>query len=225
MLLAISNRKREEAAPGPGDDSHPTWVIVAANAPVKPGDGVLPLTGLQVRVDPPAEWAQMYHEVWRIERAYFYDPHFHGAPTVADERRYEPFVASIASRADLNYIFQDMLTSFSVGHLRGNGGAIPRPRHIAGGLLGADFVIRNARYCISKIYNGGDWNPQQPAPLAQPGLNVTAGDCIIAINGTELTAAVDIQQLLEGTAERATSLRIAPVNAAPRDITVVPDRE
>ena len=67
----------------------------------------------------------MYHEVWRIERAYFYDPNFHGTDTVADEKRFEPYVASIASRADLNYIFQEMLGAFSVGHLRGTGGEIP----------------------------------------------------------------------------------------------------
>ncbi len=143
MLLAMSNRK-PDVAPEPGaEEVKPTWVIVPANAALKTGDGILALTALQVRVDPAAEWAQMYHEVWRIQRSYFYDPHFHGAATVADERRYEPYVASIASRADLNYVFQDMLGEFSVGHLRGSGGAIPRGRRVAGGLLGADYVIRN----------------------------------------------------------------------------------
>jgi tricorn protease len=223
MLLAVSNRK-PDAPPNPGgDEVHPTWVIVPANAPLKPGEGTLSMAALQVRVDPAAEWSQMYHEVWRIERAYFYDPGFHGAPTVADERRYEPYVAAIASRGDLNYIFQEMLGAFSVGHLRGSGGAIPRARRVPGGLLGADYVIRNGRYCLAKIYSGGDFNPRDTAPLAQPGLNLNAGDCILAINGEELTGAVDIQQPLEGTAEHAISLRIAPVNGGKvRDVTVVP---
>jgi len=223
MLLAVSNRK-PDAPPNPGaDEVRPTWVIAPANVPLKAGEGVLPTAALQVRVDPAAEWAQMYHEVWRIERAYFYDPSFHGAPTVADERRYAPYVASIASRADLNYIFQEMLGEFSVGHLRGSGGAIPRARHVPGGLLGADYVIRNGRYCLAKIFSGGDFNPRDLAPLAQPGLNLNAGDCILAINGEELTSAVDIQQPLEGTAERPITLRIAPVNGGKvRDVTVVP---
>jgi len=223
MLLAVSNRK-PDAPPNPGgDEVRPTWVIVPANAPLKPGEGTLSMAALQVRVDPAAEWSQMYREVWRIERAYFYDPGFHGAPTVADERRYEPYVAAIASRGDLNYIFQEMLGAFSVGHLRGSGGAIPRARRVPGGLLGADYVIRNGRYCLAKIYSGGDFNPRDTAPLAQPGLNLNAGDCILAINGEELTGAVDIQQPLEGTAEHAISLRIAPVNGGKvRDVTVVP---
>ena len=223
MLLAVSNRK-PDAPPNPGgDEVRPTWVIAPANVPLKAGEGVLSTAALQVRVDPAAEWAQMYHEVWRIERAYFYDPSFHGAPTVADERRYAPYVASIASRADLNYIFQEMLGEFSVGHLRGSGGAIPRARHVPGGLLGADYVIRNGRYCLAKVFSGGDFNPRDLAPLAQPGLNLQAGDCILAINGEELTSAVDIQQPLEGTAERPITLRIAPVNGGKvRDVTVVP---
>jgi tricorn protease len=222
MLLAVSNRKLDAPPDLGGDDARPTWVIVPANVPLKPGDGALSLASLQVRVDPSAEWAQMYHEVWRIERSYFYDPNFHGAPTVADERRYEPYVAAIASRADLNYVFQDMLGEFSVGHLRGSGGAIPRPRHVPGGLLGADYVIRNNRYCLGKIYSGGEFNPHDKAPLAQPGLNLNAGDCILAINGQELSGAADIQQPLEGMAEHAITLRVAAAGGKARDVTVVP---
>jgi tricorn protease len=221
MLLAISNRKPDAPPDANGDDARPTWVIAPANVPWKPGEGALSLTALQVRVDPAAEWSQMYHEVWRIERSYFYDPNFHGAPTVADERRYQPYVASIASRADLNYVFQEMLGEFSVGHLRGNGGAIPRARRVPGGLLGADYVIRDNRYCLAKIYSGGEFNPHDKAPLAQPGLNLSAGDCILAINGQELFSSVDIQQPLEGTAEHAITLRVAAAGKV-RDVTVVP---
>ena len=223
MLLGISNRN-PDAPPEPGsDEPKPSWVIVPANAPVKPGEGSLSLAAMQVHIDPAAEWAQMYHEVWRIERAYFYDPHFHGAPTVADEKRFEPYVAAIAGRADLNYIFQEMLGAFSVGHLRGNGGAIPRGRHIAGGLLGADYDVRNGRYCLAKIYSGGEFNPHVKAPLAQPGLNLSVGDCLLAIDGVELAASIDIQQPLEGTADHAITLRVAPANGTgARDVTLVP---
>ena len=106
---------RRMAAVDPVAAGRPSWIIAPANAPVKPGEGVLNLGDMKVRVNPPEEWAQMYHEVWRIERAYFYDPNFHGTDTAADEHHFEPYVASIASRADLNYIFQEMLGAFSVG--------------------------------------------------------------------------------------------------------------
>ncbi len=70
----------------PAERPVPQMAIVSALAPVKPGEGALKIAGLEVRVDPHAEWKQMYHEVWRIERSYFYDPHFHGVDTVAAEK-------------------------------------------------------------------------------------------------------------------------------------------
>jgi tricorn protease len=136
-------------------------------------------------------------------------------------------VKNIASRADLNYIFQEMLGAFSVGHLRGTGGAIPEAKPIPGGLLGADYEIKNNRYCIAKIYTGGHFNDynsaQAKAPLAQPGLNVKVGDCVLAINGRDLTADTDIQEPLEGTAGKVVSLRIGAADGSnARDINVIP---
>ena len=223
MLLAVSSHKPGAMDAAPGGGGPPSWVIVPANAPVKPGEGALSFADLKVRVDPSAEWEQMYHEVWRIERAYFYDPHFHGTDTVADERHFEPYVASIASRADLNYIFQEMLGAFSVGHLRGNGGAIPTAQHVPGGLLGVDYTIKNNHYCLAKIYTGGSFNPREKAPLAQPGLNLKVGDCILDINGQEVDASIDIQKPLEGTAGHVISLHMVSADGKnTRDLSVTP---
>jgi tricorn protease len=207
----------------PDAGGHLNWVIVPANAPVKPGEGMLSLADVKLKIDPHAEWAQMYHEVWRIERSYFYDVNLHGTNAAENEKRFEPYVQSIASRSDLNYIFQEMLGAFSVGHLRGNGGAIPEAKRVPGGLLGADYKIDGNRYCIAKIYSGGDFNPRDKAPLAQPGLNVRPGDCILDINGQEVTADMDIQQALEGTAGKVISIRIGGADGKnPRDISVTP---
>jgi tricorn protease len=222
MLLGVISH-RPEGGEMPGEGGGPSWYIVPSTTPFKPGEGQLSFGDVKLRVNPPAEWNQMYHEVWRIERAFFYDPHFHGTDTVADEKRLEPYVESIASRADLNYIFQEMLTAFSVGHLRGNGGAIPEAQHVAGGLLGADFTVKDNRYCFAKIYTGGSFNPRVKAPLAQPGLNVAVGDCILAINGQDVTAAVELQEPLDGTAGRLINLRIESADGKnPRDINVTP---
>ncbi|HUB53193.1 MAG TPA: hypothetical protein VL986_13645, partial [Terracidiphilus sp.] len=78
MLLAILPPHGDD---GDGGGGPPSWVVVPADQPVKPGDGSLNFSDLKVRVEPKAEWAQMYHEVWRIERAYFYNPHFNGTDT------------------------------------------------------------------------------------------------------------------------------------------------
>jgi tricorn protease len=225
MLLALTAEGPGGGRAAGGAPARPTYVIVPANAPVKPGEGTVSLADLEVRVDPAAEWKQMYHEVWRVERAYFYDPNFHGVNTVEEEKRFEPYVQSIAARSDLNYIFQEMLSGFSVGHLRGTGGAIPEAKRVPGGLLGADYTIENGHYCLTKILTGGSWDPEEKAPLAEPGLNVHAGDCILSIGGEEVKADDDIQRLLEGTAGHAITLHIASANGSnARDITVVPIR-
>jgi len=221
MLLALGHGGEGEM--GNGGGGPPSWVIVPSTSPVKPGDGALSFADLKLKVVPHQEWAQMYHEVWRIERAFFYDPNFHGTDTLAEERHFEPYVDSIASRADLNYIFQEMLGPLSVGHLRGNGGEIPEAKRVAGGLLGADYEIKNNRYCLSKIFTGGEFNPREKAPLAQPGLGVQVGDCILDINGQEITADLDIQQPLEGTAGKIISVRIGSADGKnTRDISVIP---
>jgi len=85
------------------------------------------------------------------------------------EKEYEKYLDSLSSRADLNYIFKDMLSEITSGHLRGGGGNIPLAKTIPGGLLGADYEIANGRYRFKKIYVGESWNPQLQSPLAQPG--------------------------------------------------------
>jgi tricorn protease len=217
-------QERPETPPGGSPDDGPSgWSVIPANAPGKPGEGKLSFAGREVRSDPRAEWRQMFHEIWRIERAYFYDPHFHGVDTIAEEKRLAPYVESIQARVDLNYLFQEMLTGFSVGHLRGYGGAVPTSHKVPGGLLGADYAVRGGHYCITRIYTGGSWTPDVKGPLAQPGLNVKSGDCVLAVNGSPVGVDADLQAALEGTAGKAISLTLGAADGkASRDITVVP---
>ena len=93
-----------------------------------------------------------------------------------------------------------------------------------GGLLGADFTIEGGRYKIAKIYDTESWNPELRAPLAAPGVNVSVGDYIVAINGVELKAPDNIYRLLDGTAGRQTALTVnsKPVMEGARIVTVVP---
>ena len=202
----------------------PQFVIVPATAPVKAGEGALKLADVEVHVDPLAEWKQMYHEVWRIERSYFYDPNLHGVNVADAEKEYEKYLDSLGSRTDLNYIIHDMISDMTVGHLRGGGGNIPTAHAVPGGLLGADYEISNGRYRIKRIYDGENRNPTLQAPLAVPGLNVKIGDYLLAVNGEELTAKDDVSRLLENTAGKRVTLKIGTdaSGANAREITVVP---
>jgi tricorn protease len=200
------------------------WLVADAGKPIRPADPDVKLKtdALTVRVDPAAEWAQMYREIWRVQRAFFYDPNFHGYDVNRAEKELAAWLPGIQSRGDLNYLFHEALTGFSIGHLRGGGGSIPAARRVPGGLLGADYEIREGRWCIARIHDGGTWTPDIKAPLARPGLDVKPGDCITAINGTPVSAAEDIQKPLEGTADQAITLTIARGQQPAREVTVVP---
>lgn len=200
------------------------WLVADAAKPFKASDPDVKLKtdSLMVRIDPAAEWAQMYREIWRVQRAYFYDPNFHGYDVNAAEKALAAYLPGIQSRGDLNYLFHEALTGFSIGHLRGGGGAIPAAKRVPGGLMGADYEIRDGRWCFARIHDGGTWTPDIKAPLARPGLDVKVGDCVTAINGAEVKGNEDIQKYLEGTADQAVTLSIARAGQPVRDVTVVP---
>lgn len=201
-----------------------SWSILPTADKPEPGKGKLALDDMEVLVDPKAEWRQMYREVWRIQRDFFYDPELHGLDLAAAMKRYEPYVASIGHRGDLNALFNDMLGELSVGHLYIGGGDAPEVPDVKVGLLGADYEIANGRYRFSRVYNGENWNPELQAPLTQPGVNVKAGEYLLSVNGRELKAADNIYAAFEATAGKALQIEVGP-NAdgkGSRAVTVVP---
>jgi len=200
------------------------WFIGAADKAPKPGEGALKLDALEVWVEPRAEWRQMFKEVWRIERDFFYDANYHGIDLAQAERIYAPFLDGIGSRADLNYLFAEMLGQLSVQHMYVAGGAKPELKEIKVGLLGADYRIAGDRYQFARVFDGENWNPQAKAPLTQPGVNVKPGEFLFAVNGRELRASDEIFSYFAGTVAKQTVLRVGP-NAdgdGARDVTVVP---
>ena len=203
--------------PTPGGTPAP-----AAGTP--PGAKALNLAAMEVRVDPPVEWRQMYHEAFRLERDFFYDPGFHGLDLKATEKKYEAYLAGVASRADLNYVFQEAMGELSVGHLFVSGGEGPEVKSIPVGLLGADYKIENGRYRFSHIYDGENWNPQLRAPLTQPGVNVAEGEYLLAVNGREVRGSDNVYGFFEATADKSVVLRVGPDagGAGSREVTVVP---
>ncbi len=190
----------------------------------KPGFGPLKLDAMEVFVDPRAMWRQIYDETWRIERDFFYDPGHHGLDIDKAKKKYAPYLDGIASRQELTYLFEECLGELTVGHMFVGGGERPEPKRVAGGLLGADFVLENGRYRIAKVYDGENWNPGLQAPLTQPGVNVKAGDYILAVNGRELRDSDNIYAFFESTAGKQVVVRVG-ANAdgsGARDVTVVP---
>jgi tricorn protease len=198
--------------------------VVGTQTAVQPGQGVVNTGGLTALVNPRAEWRQMFNEVWRNYRDFFYDPNVHGLDIAKAKARYEPYLDGLVSRHDYNYLMVDMLNEVSAGHISAGGGEVPEGPVVPGGLLGADYSIDQGRYRFARVYSGENWNPSLRAPLTQPGATVKAGEYLLAVNGRELTSAENVYAAFEGTADRQVKITVGPHpdGTGSRVITVVP---
>ena len=201
-----------------------SWFIAKTDAAPKPSEGVLKLGDMEAYVDPRAEWNQMYHEVWRIERDFFYDPNLHGLNLAATERKYAVYLKGLGGRADLNYLFDEMLGELTVGHMFIRGGDVPKANQVNVGLLGADYKIENGRYRFARIFNGENWNPELRAPLTQPGVDVKVGDFLLEVEGRDVRPPAEVYSFFENTAGKQIKIRVGPSadSKDSREVTVVP---
>jgi tricorn protease len=190
----------------------------------KVGEGALKLDGMRVEVDPPQEWKQMFHEVWRQERDYFFEQSMNGVDWEKIREKYEALLPSVSSRYDLTYILGEMIGELSNSHTYVGGGDMPELPTVRVGLLGADLELDAAsgRYRIKKIYAGENWDPQLRSPLTEPGVSVKEGDYLLAINGRELHAPQNPYELLVNTANENVMLTVnsKPVSEGSRNVQV-----
>ncbi len=202
----------------------PGWFLTATAAAPKPGDGALNLAEMEIYVDPRAEWNQMYHEVWRIQRDFLYDPNHHGLNLAAAEKKYAAYLKGAGGRGDLNYLFDEMLGEITIGHMFIAGGDLPEAKKVKGGLLGADYKIEYGRYRFARIYDGENWNPDLRAPLTQPAVDVKPGDYLLEVNNAEVRPPAELYRFFENTAGKQVKIKVGPNpdGKEARELTVVP---
>ncbi|MGH9743812.1 MAG: S41 family peptidase [Candidatus Acidiferrum sp.] len=200
------------------------WGIAATAQPLKPGEGLLDMDSMEVSVHPREEWKQMFHEAWRLERDFFYAKNYDGLDLAAAEKQYSAYLPGIVSRADLNYLFLEMLGKLSTGHTFVDGGDIPKVTPVSVGLLGADYTTENGRYRFAKVYSGENWNPGLRAPLTEPGSEVAAGEYLLAVDGRELHSSENVYSFFLNTAHKQVTLKVGPNadGSGSREVVVVP---
>jgi tricorn protease len=199
--------------------------VVDAKAGLKPGDGKLDLSDLRVKAVPRAEWAQMYRDGWRIVRDWFYDEKLHGVDWKALGERYGALVPFVANRADLDFIFGELLGELEAGHTYVAPGDEPKVTRVPGGMLGCEFRAEaSGRYRIAKIFAGENWDEAYRSPLTEPGVDVKEGQFLLAIDGQDLATDDNPYRLLENKAGKPVVLKVAGDAAGKdaREITVRP---
>jgi tricorn protease len=189
----------------------------------------LDLSRMRVRIDPPAEWGEMFHEAWRLERDLFYNPETNGIDWPAIRARYERLLPELTCREDLNYLIGEMLGELHNSHTYVGGGDEPGPEPVPTGLLGVDFGLDAAsgRYFFRKIYPGDNSREEYRSPLTEPGVEVKEGDFLLAVDGKELKAPADPYASFVDTLGRTVTLDVAsdPGGKERHDVVVRPVEE
>ncbi len=229
FALSFDGRKmlyRAPAAPAGAEGGANAYGIIDSKVPSEEvkgpapkslnnvGDGALRLDGMRMEVDPRAEWKQIFNEVWRQQRDYFFEPSMNGVNWPAERDKYAQLLPYVADRFSLTYVLGEMIGELSNSHTYVGGGDYPDMDAVNVGLLGADLEpdANSGLYRIARIYPGENWNPNLRSPLTEPGVNVKQGEFLLAVNGRALKAPQNPDELFINTVNQAVTIT---VNAKP----------
>jgi tricorn protease len=189
-------------------------------------DSRVALDQIEAWVDYQQEYRQMFDQVWRRQRDFFYDENMHGVDWLAMRERYEKLLPYVADRYDLTYLLGEMVGELCCSHTYVGGGDRPEIPGSEIGLLGVDFEIdyEHDRIRIDRILRGETWSDQLRSPLQAPGIDINAGDYLLAIDGEEITATVNPYSVTHHAADRLITLTVndEPVFAGAHEVTVRP---
>ena len=199
VLVAAGGRYELHAASGEGDPE------------------TVSTDGLVVDRAPAEEWAQIFDEVWRRFRDFFYVENMHGYDWPALREQYRPWLEHVAHRSDLNYVIGEMVAELNVSHAYVAGGDWETPDRPEVALPGAVFELDGAagRYRLAEIFAGHNEEPRYRAPLTEVGVDARAGDYVLAIDGEELAAGDNPYRLLRHKADRPVRLTLSASPAFP----------
>jgi tricorn protease len=177
---------------------------------------------MEMTVDPAAEWRQIFNDVWRFQRDYFYDPNMHGVDWASMREQYGGLLDDAVTRWDLSFLIGELIAELDASHTYRSGGDTETPERRGVGLLGVDWSLENGAYRIERIIDGAPWDSEVRSPLRQPGVDVSEGDYVLAVNGIPLDPDQDPWAAFQGLAGRTVSLTVngTPTMEGARDVLV-----
>jgi len=176
-------------------------------------DKKVPVSSLEMVVDPVAEWQQIFTDAWRLERDYFYDPNMHGVNWKAMRARYGGLLKDAVTRWDVNYVIGELIAELSSSHTYRGGGDLEDAAHRGVGYLGVDFSLENGAYRIRRIIEAAPWDAEVRSPLKEPGVDVPEGDYLLAVNGLTLDTEQEPYAAFQALADKPVFLT---VNSEPK---------
>jgi tricorn protease len=163
---------------------------------------------MEATVGPRAEWRQIFADVWRFYRDFFYDRNMHGVDWNRMRGQYGRLIDDCVTRWDVNFVIGELIAELNSSHTYRGGGDLEREPRLNVGLLGVDWALENGAYRIARIIDGAPWDNEVRSPLLEPGVNVQQGDYVLAVNGVPLDTLEDPWAAFAGLAGRAVELTV-----------------
>jgi tricorn protease len=163
---------------------------------------------MEAIVDPAAEWKQMFTDAYRFQRDFFYDPNLHGVDWKGVRDSYAKLIDASVTRWDVNYVLGEFIGELNASHTYNGGGDLESAPSRGVGMLGVDWEVHQGAYRIKHIVEGGPWDADVRSPLSQPGVNVKAGQYVLAVNGAPLDVGRDPWSAFQGMADQAVVLTV-----------------
>ena len=182
--------------------------------------------GLEADIVPQQEWTEIFNEVWRRFRDFFYVPNMNGYDWKALGDRYRPLLAYVGHRSDLDYVLSEMIGELSNSHTYISGGDYEIPKRPEVALPGARLALDAAsgRYRITRIFDGDNAEATYRAPLTEIGVDARVGDYVLAVDGEDLKAPDNPYRLLRYKADHPVTLTLnsRPTADGARQVTYRP---
>jgi tricorn protease len=203
------------------------WLLQDADAGATRPARTVAIGPLLARVEPRAEWRQMFEQAWRLDRDLFFSRVMNGSNWQAVHDAYANLLPLIGSGVDMQYLLQQLQGEMATSHAY-----ISRPRDAAQHgavptrMLGADFALdaRSGRYYLARTYLGDPTRPRFRSPLNMPesGQRIVAGTYVLAIDGVDLRAPTDPDSLLAGKTDELTLTIADRPDGTARQVKVQP---
>jgi tricorn protease len=179
-----------------------------AVARVRVDDWRLPVT-------PREEWRQMFLDAWRMHRDFSFDPDMRGVDWDAVRARFEPLVARVTDRWELDDLLGEMISELGILHSQVGRADLPADLEAPlPAFLGAEFEPTEKGLEITHIYRSDPELPSERAPLQRPGVDAAVGDVLSAVNGRRVESRNDLVDALANQAGQQVLLDLRRGNRA-----------
>ena len=220
LLLRAGNRLRAISATRKPDDKAPP----ESDSKPSRSSGHIDLARVRLAVEPPQEWAQIFGEVWRLQRDHFWVPDMSGVDWPAMRERYAPLLPRVATRGELSDLIWELQGELGTSHAYEMGGDHRKPPALALGHLAVDLAPAEQGWQIQRTVQGDAWDAQADSPLNAIGVAAEPGECIVAVGGQAVTPDRPPQAMLVQHAGAKVALTLARPQAdgtlARRDVLV-----